>query len=137
MEITAKSKSVRISPRKVRLVADNIRNLPLSRALEVLSVTQKRGASVLAAVMKSAIANASQGAKKDTSDLVVKGIEVWEGPAMKRYHASTRGRVHPFKKRSSHVKITLTDNKNEEINSVKEEPKTEDTKKGEKHGTKS
>jgi len=107
MEIIAISRSVRISPRKVRLVADSIRNLSLEKALNALEMTQKRGASVLNTVFKSAIANAVNNAKKKREDLIIKGIEVWDGPAMKRYHPSTRGRVHPYKKRSSHIKIIL------------------------------
>ncbi len=107
MEIIAKAQSIRISPRKVRLVADSIRNLPLEKALNVLNMTQKRGASVLNALFKSAIANAINNAKKNKDSLTIKGIEVWDGPGIKRFHESTRGRVHPYKKRSSHIKIIL------------------------------
>jgi large subunit ribosomal protein L22 len=107
MEIVAITRSVRISPRKVRLVADGIRNLPLSKALDALSMTQKRGATVLSSVFKSAIANARNNSKKNLESLTIKAIEVWDGTAIKRFHASTRGRVHPYKKRSSHIKITL------------------------------
>ena len=107
MEIVAISRSVRISPRKVRLVADSIRNLSLEKALSVLNMTQKRGASVLNSVFKSAIGNAVNNAKKNKDALTIKGIEVWDGPAIKRFHESTRGRAHPYKKRSSHIKIIL------------------------------
>lgn len=107
MEIIARAKSIRISPRKVRLVADSIRNLPLEKALNVLALTQKRGASVLNNVFKSAISNAVNNAKKNKDSLRIKGIEVWDGPSIKRFHASTRGRAHPYKKRSSHIKIIL------------------------------
>ncbi|MDP2637940.1 MAG: 50S ribosomal protein L22 [Candidatus Levybacteria bacterium] len=107
MEIVAISRAIRISPRKVRLVADSIRNLSLDKALDTLTITQKRGASVLNAIFKSAIANAVNNAKKDKGSLFIKAIEVWDGPAIKRFHASTRGRVHPFKKKSSHIKIVL------------------------------
>jgi large subunit ribosomal protein L22 len=107
MEIIARAKSIRISPRKVRLVADSIRNLPLEKALNALDMTQKRGASVLNAVFKSAIGNAVNNSKKSKDSLRIKAIEVWDGPAIKRFHASTRGRAHPYKKRSSHIKIVL------------------------------
>lgn len=107
MEIIARAQSIRISPRKVRLVADGIRNLPLEKALNVLNMTQKRGANVLNAVFKSAIANAINNGKKNIDSLVIKGIEVWDGPAIKRFHPSTKGRMHPYKKRSSHIKIIL------------------------------
>jgi large subunit ribosomal protein L22 len=107
MEITAISRSIRISPRKVRLVADSIRNLSLEKALNVLAMTQKRGATVLNTVFKSAIANAINNSKKNMDVLSIKGIEVWDGPSNKRFHPSTRGRVHPYKKKSSHIKIIL------------------------------
>ena len=107
MEIVARSKSIRISPRKVRLVADGIRNLSLDKALNVLNMTQKRGASVLNSVFKSAIANAVNNVKKNKDSLRIKAIEVWDGPGLKRFHASTKGRAHPYKKRSSHIKIIL------------------------------
>jgi large subunit ribosomal protein L22 len=107
MDIVAISRSVKMSPRKVRLVADGIRNLPLNKALNVLAMTQKRGATVLNTVFKSAIANALNNSKKSVESLKIKGIEVWDGPQIKRFHASTRGRVHPYIKRSSHIKITL------------------------------
>ena len=132
MEIIARAQSIRISPRKVRLVADSIRNLPLSKALTVLNMTQKRGASVLNAVFKSAISNAVNNAKKTKGSLTIKGIEVWDGPAIKRFHASTRGRVHPYKKRSSHIKIILTDDQNEKLNI-----KNQKNMKGVTSGTKS
>lgn len=115
MDIIARAKSIRISPRKVRLVADSIRNLPLDRALNTLSMTQKRGASVLNTVFRSAIGNAINNSKKSMDSLKIKGIEVWDGPAIKRFHASTRGRAHPYKKRSSHIKIILTDDQNEKL----------------------
>jgi large subunit ribosomal protein L22 len=107
MEITAISRSIRISPRKVRLVADGIRNLSLDKALNVLNMTQKRGATVLNTVLKSAIGNAVNNSKKKLEELSIKAIEVWDGPGIKRFHPSTRGRAHPYKKRSSHIKIIL------------------------------
>ncbi len=122
MEIIARAQSIRISPRKVRLVAEAIRSLPLEKALNVLSMTQKRGASVLNTVFKSAIANALNNVKKNKDSLVIKGIEVWDGPAIKRFHPSTRGRAHPYKKRSSHIKIILTDDKSQ-ISNVKSQIK--------------
>jgi len=112
MEIIARAQSIRISPRKVRLVADSIRNLPLEKALNVLNMTQKRGASVLNNVFKSAISNAVNNAKKSQDSLRIKAIEVLDGPAIKRFHPSTRGRVHPYKKRSSNIRIVLEERRN-------------------------
>lgn len=107
MEIIARTKSVRVSPRKVRLVADAIRNMPVDKALQALMHAEKRGAYVLQNTLKSAIANAVNNAKLKQEDLVIGELIVNQGSFLKRYHASTRGRIHPYKKRSSHVKIVL------------------------------
>lgn len=107
MEIVAVSRSVRISSRKVRLVADAIRNKSATQALNALTLIKKRGASSLYKTLKSAIANAVNNAKLKEDSLVVKSINIDAGPFLKRYRPSTRGRVHPYKKRSSHIKIIL------------------------------
>lgn len=111
MEYTALAKSVRISSRKISLVADALRG---KRSADVwfnaLALVRKRGADAIEKTLKSAVANAvNKGAKKE--NLIVKSIEVNPGPALKRFHPSTRGRIHPYKKRSSHIRIILTDDK--------------------------
>ena len=110
MEYTAVAKSIRMGPRKVRLIADSIREIDsIAKSLSVLSLLKKRAADPIEKTLKSAIANAiNRGAKKE--DLFIKSIEVMEGPAIKRIRPSTRGRSHPYKKRSSHIKIILADN---------------------------
>lgn len=107
MEIVARSQSVRISPRKVRLVADAIRNMPVAKALQLLPHIEKRGAYVLQKTLKSAVANAVNNAKLQEENLVIGELLVNQGPFLKRYHPSTRGRIHPYKRRSTHVKIVL------------------------------
>ncbi len=107
MEIIAYSKGVRVSPRKIRLVADAIRALPVDKALEYLSIIDKRGAYPLKKTLKSAVANATNNAKLSSSDLIIKSLEINEAQALKRFHPSTRGRVHPYKRRGSHIKIIL------------------------------
>ncbi len=107
MQIIAKSTAVRISPRKVRLIAGALSNLSAKEALVRLSVLNKRSSYVLINVLKSAIANAIHNAKKQEDNLLVKQVLVSEGPFLKRFHPSTRGRVHPYKKRSSHIKVVL------------------------------
>ena len=107
MEIVAVSRSIRIAPRKVRLVADSIRKLSVDEALANLSLIEKRGAAFLSQTLKSAIANAAHNAKKNKNDLVIKSIDVFDGPSLKRAHASTMGRSHPYKKRASHIKVVL------------------------------
>lgn len=107
MEVIAQSKSVRISPRKVRLVVSAVRRLQAQKALDALSLIRKRPETAIAKTLKSAIANAKNNAKLNMEKLFIKSIEVNEGSSLKRYHPSTRGRIHPYKKRSSHIKITL------------------------------
>ncbi|OGH42314.1 MAG: 50S ribosomal protein L22 [Candidatus Levybacteria bacterium RIFCSPLOWO2_02_FULL_36_8b] len=107
MEVIAQSKSVRISPRKVRLVADSIKKKSAKDALNALFLIRKRGASVLWKTLKSAVANAVNNAKLKEENLFIKNIEITEGQALKRFHHSTRGRVHPYKKRGSHIRIVL------------------------------
>ena len=111
MEITAKATSVRISPRKIRLVADAVRTMPLETALHSLRVTHKRAADVLEKTLKSAVANAVNNAKLDKANLMIESILVTEGQALKRFHPSTRGRIHPYKRRSSHITVILKEAK--------------------------
>ena len=99
--------NIRTSTRKVRLVANVIRNLSVQEALDALSVIQKRGAHDLEKALKSAIANAVNNSKLDRNNLKIKAIDINEGTALKRFHPSTRGRVHPYKKRSSNIRIVL------------------------------
>ena len=115
MEIIAQSKSVRISPRKIRLVADSIRNLSVQNTVNALSLIRKRGAYPLLKTLKSAMANAANNSNIKSENLFVKRIEVSEGSALKRYHPSTRGRIHPYKKRSSHVRIVLEERSRESV----------------------
>lgn len=122
MEIRAVSKSVRVSPRKVRLVAQVIRNQKADDALRTLYLLKKRGSMVLEKTLKSAIANATNNANLKREDLVIKSLDVLEAPAYKRYHPSTRGRIHPYKKRGSHITIVLEDLK---VEAPKEEVKKE------------
>lgn len=111
MEIKAETKTERISSRKVMLVADLIRNKPVSVAVNTLSLIKKRGTRVLYKTLKSAIANAIHNNKLKEDALTIKSVEVTQGPFLKRYHPSTRGRVHPYKRRSSNIKIVLEERK--------------------------
>ena len=113
MEIVASSKSVRVSTRKVRLVADAVRKLPLAEALVTLSVLKQRGAVPLSKTLKSAVANAKNNNNLQEESLRIKSINVLEAPAFKRFHPSTRGRVHPYKRRGSHITVVLETKKEE------------------------
>ncbi len=118
MEITAITKSAQVAPRKIRIVADVVRKQSIDDALVSLSFLRKRGADVLERTLRNAIANAID--KKLTKEnLFIKSIDVSEGASYKRFHPSTRGRVHPYKKRTTHVRITLS----EKVQKLKEENK--------------
>lgn len=108
MEVSAFTKSSQVAPRKVRLIADAIRKQNIENALVSLATLKKRGADVLEKTLKSAIANAVDR-NLSREDLFIKSIDVVEGPAYKRFHPSTRGRVHPYKKRTTHIRIILSD----------------------------
>lgn len=107
--VTAHSKNVRISTRKVRLVADAIRTLSVEDALTALKLSDKRAAGPLETALKSAVANAVANANMKRDELIISSVIVNEGQAMKRFRPSTRGRVHPYKRRASHITITLAE----------------------------
>lgn len=107
MEIRAVSKSVRVSPRKVRLVADAIRNLSVTEAMYVLQSVEKKAATPLTKTLKSAVANAVNNANLEIESLVVGTVMINAGQALKRFRPSTRGRIHPYKKRSSNITIVV------------------------------
>lgn len=107
MEIHALHKSANISARKVRLVADVLSNISVAKALQKLVLMRKRGGVFIEKTLNSAIANAVNNAKLNKDNLFIKRIEVTDGQALKRFHPSTRGRVHPYKRRRSNIRIIL------------------------------
>ncbi len=138
MEVRAIAKSVRVSPRKVRLVADAVRNLSIEEALHVLETAEKRAALPIEKTLKSAIANAVTNAKLEKTQLTISSIQIAEGQPLKRFHPSTRGRIHPYKKRSSHITIVVKGNPvTAKVESKKADEKKDmkPVKKEEKKGT--
>jgi len=109
MEYTAVAKNIKISPRKMRLVVDSIRKHELSDALVFLSLMNKRAAMPVAKAIKSAIANAKNVAQTEKDTLTIKEIMIGEGIRYKRYHYAGRGRMRPYKKRTSHITVVLTE----------------------------
>jgi len=105
--INASLKNHRISPRKVRLVADMVRGKSVAEARNILSVAGKRAKHPLAALLESAAANAKNNFKIDDAKLMVKEIRVDQGVVMKRFRPVSRGSAHSFKRRTSHVSIVL------------------------------
>ena len=109
MEVSARLRFVRLSARKARLVADQVRGLPVERAGEVLTFSRKRAASVIKKVLDSAIANAEHNEGADIDELRVRSICVDQGPAHKRFRPRARGRATRILKATSHITLTVAD----------------------------
>ena len=107
MATIAKLRSARITPQKARLVADQIRGLPVDRAINILTFSNKKAAGLIKKVLESAIANAEHNDGADVDELKVKTIMVDEGPLMKRWMPRARGRANQIFKRTSHVTVVV------------------------------
>ena len=109
MEVSATLRHARLSPQKARLVADQLRGLSVERAIEILSFARPKAASTLKKVLESAIANAEHNEGADVDDLHVGTVHIDQGPTFRRYRARARGRAGRITKRTSHVTVTVTD----------------------------
>jgi large subunit ribosomal protein L22 len=99
---------LRVAPRKVRLVADVLRGLPVGDALATLKYTSAAAAKPLAKLLRSAVANAEQkGGRVDVDALVVKTLSVDQGPKMRRFMPRAQGRAYRVEKKTSHVYVEL------------------------------
>ncbi len=107
MEARAIIRYVRVSPRKVRLVVDQIRGKGVENALNILKVTPKRSAAIVAKALRAAIANAENTQSVDVDRLYVKRISVDEGGMWKRFMPRAMGRATRIRKRLSHVTISI------------------------------
>lgn len=107
MTIKAVSKYLRMTPKKVRLVADSVRHLKPQEAVIALKLLRKRAAGAIEETLKSAIANAVNNHKIKAENLRLVHLDVDEGPAFKRWRAVSRGQAHAFKKRTSHITVIL------------------------------
>lgn len=106
--VRAKARYLRTAPRKVRVVADQIRGLEVEEAIALLTFSP-RGASVpLLKLVNSAAANAENNFDLDPEEMVISSISVDEGPTMRRFRPRAKGRATPIDKRSCHVNIALT-----------------------------
>ncbi len=112
MEYQATAKYVRVSARKACLVADAIRSLTPEAAINQLALMTKSAAKPLAKVILSALANVKQKGGS-VEGLRFKHIEIMGGPVMKRWHAVSKGQAHGYKKRMTHIRVVLTDEKRE------------------------
>ena len=109
MQAFAKLKRARIAAQKARLVADQVRHLPVARALEILTFSPKKAARLIKKVLESAIANAEHNEGADIDALKVAAICVDEGPRFKRMHARAKGRGNRIVKRTSHITVTVAE----------------------------
>ncbi len=103
----ATSRHLRISPKKINLIAGLVRKKNVSDALDILRFTPKKGAYLLSKTIKSAASNAENNFKQNVNHLYVEEIIVGEGPMFKRSIPVSRGRTHPILKRTSHVKVRV------------------------------
>ncbi len=109
MEALAKHRFARTSPQKARLVADQIRGLPVAQALDILTYSSKKAAVLVKKVLESAIANAEHNQGADIDELKVAKVFVDEGPTMKRIKPRAKGRADRILKRSSHITVVVGD----------------------------
>jgi large subunit ribosomal protein L22 len=153
MEVRATYKYAKISPFKAREITREIQGLPVSAALDIVAYSPKKAAALINKTLKSAVANAENNANLKVDGLVVKEAIVGEGPTMKRMMARARGSGSRILKRSSHIRIVLTDEIKIETRETRKaaqkaatkksgEPKAQDgsahekTEKAAKHGKK-
>lgn len=109
MQAKAVAKTVRIAPRKVRLVLDLIRGKEVGEAMSILQLTNKRSSPVVEKLIKSAVANAEHNYDIDVDHLIVSEAYADEGPTLKRFRPRAQGRATKINKRTSHVTIIVAE----------------------------
>ena len=107
MEVKAVAKYIRVSPRKVRLVMDEIRGKKVEEALNLLTFASQKGARILRKLVNSALANAGQYPDIDVDSLFIKRVFADEGPTLKRFRPRAMGRATRIRKRSCHLTVIL------------------------------
>lgn len=113
METRAVARYIRVSPRKVRLVVNLIRDKKVADALSVLKFLPKYASKPVERLLRSAIANAEQKEVKDVEDMIIKKVFVDQGPTLKRFMPRAMGRANIIRKRSSHITIYLSEERGE------------------------
>jgi large subunit ribosomal protein L22 len=107
MESRAILRHTRVSPRKIRLIADEVRGKPVSDTLTMLKLMQNKRSGIVAKVINSAVANALQSGMVDVDNLFVKSIQIDEGVTLKRFMPRAQGRATRILKRTSHISVVL------------------------------
>ncbi|MDR2833803.1 MAG: 50S ribosomal protein L22 [Streptococcaceae bacterium] len=105
----ATAKTVRVSPRKARLVMDLVRGKQVAEAISILKFTPNKAAGIIEKVLMSAIANAENNFDLDVENLYISEAFVNEGPTMKRFRPRAKGSASPIMKRTSHVTVVVTE----------------------------
>ncbi len=105
--VKAHLRYLRVAPRKVRLVADQVRGLPVQAALDILTFAKKSAAQDISKLIRSAVANADQKGGIDVDNLVVRKVDVNQGPTLRRYLARARGSASRINKKTSHITVVL------------------------------
>lgn len=131
METRSIYRYARISPFKVREVTREIQGLPVQQALDLLAFTPKKAAGLIAKTLKSAIANAENNHQARAERLVIREAVVGEGPTLKRFQPKARGSAGPIRKRTSHIRIIVTD----EIEIISRDSKKSSKKSSKKKAT--
>lgn len=109
METRSIYRFARISAFKAREVTREIQGLPVQQALDLLAFTPKKAAGLVAKTLKSAVANAENNHQARTDRLVIREAVVGEGPTFNRFQPKARGSAGPIRKRTSHIRIIVTD----------------------------
>ncbi|AQY49894.1 50S ribosomal protein L22 [Listeria weihenstephanensis FSL R9-0317] len=105
----AVARTVRIAPRKVRLVMDLVRGKQVGEAVAILKLTPKAASPIIEKVLKSAVANAEHNYDLDVNNLVISEAFVDEGPTLKRFRPRAMGRASAINKRTSHITVVVSE----------------------------
>jgi len=109
MEISAKLKNAPLSAQKARLVADQIRGMPVEKALNTLKFSTKKAAVIMKKILDSAIANAEHNESSDIDELKISTVFVDEGVTLKRFRARAKGSANQILKRTCHITIKVAE----------------------------
>ena len=113
MQSKAVAKTVRIAPRKVRLILDLVRGKEVGEAISILKLTNKRSSPVVEKLVKSAVANAEHNYDMDIDNLYISEIYADEGPTLKRFRPRAQGRASKINKRTSHITVVVEEYAND------------------------
>lgn len=115
MQSKAIAKTVRIAPRKVRLILDLVRGKEVGEAISILKLTNKRSSPIVEKLVKSAVANAEHNYDMDIENLYISEVYADEGPTLKRFRPRAQGRASKINKRTSHITVVVKEYEDEEV----------------------